>query len=67
MQPPSVPTNPNYDSSNPDAVMPTVYNEDGRPMKLLKKLFSLATGIDNQNNNTNESYSLKSVYSNLFS
>jgi len=67
MQPPSDPANPNYDSSNPDAVMPTVYNEDGRPMKLLKKLFSLATGIDNQNNNTNESYSLKSVYSNLFS
>lgn len=67
MQPPSDPSNPNYDSSNPDAVMPSVYNEDGRPMKLLKKLFSLATGINRQNNNTNESYSLKSAYNNLFS
>jgi hypothetical protein len=67
MEPSSDPSNPNYDSANPDAVMPTVYNEDGRPMKLLKKLFLFAKGIVNQNNNANESYSLKSVYNNLFS
>lgn len=67
VEPLSVPTNPNYDSTNPDAKMPSVYDENDRPMKLLKKLFELAKSIFSQNSNTNESYSLKSVYNNLFS
>lgn len=67
VEPLSIPTNPNYDSTKPDAKMPSVYDENDRPMKLLKKLYELAKSIFSQNSNTNESYSLKSVYNNLFS